>query len=320
VLAAEATAVIRLLDAEELKPGQDGWAQLVIDRPLPIVDGDHFVIRSTTETLGGGVIVDSHAKRLPRFRAAILEKLQVKEKGSPEDLLVAFVEAKGIVDRSELPSAISIPEEETESLVAELVIKGSLVSAGQGLLLTQNGWNTHTAEAKKIIAEYHAKFPTRSGIPKVELTNRLKLGKFAPQMVDKMAQVKVLSDEGIIVRLPEFEVRLNAPQQAKINAFVEALNKNPYSPPSELIPEPDLLNFLVEKRKVVKLNDSVVVSTAAYEKMLNGVLSYLQEHGKITLAEVRDIFQTSRKYAQALLEYLDGLKITRRVGDERVKY
>jgi selenocysteine-specific elongation factor len=87
-----------------------------------------------------------------------------------------------------------------------------------------------------------------------------------------------------------------------------------------LIPEPDLLNLLIERKQVVKLSEGVVVSRKAYDEMTAKVKATLTANGKITLAEARDMFQTSRKYVQALLEHLDGEKVTRRVGDERVKY
>jgi len=69
---------------------------------------------------------------------------------------------------------------------------------------------------------------------------------------------------------------------------------------------------------VVRVADGVVFSAAAYDEMVARVTGHIRAKGKITLAEVRDMFQTSRKYAQALLEYLDEKKVTRRVGDERV--
>jgi len=131
---------------------------------------------------------------------------------------------------------------------------------------------------------------------------------------------KLLIDEGTAVRLPEFHVKLSAIQQAKIDVFFQALTEYPYAPPSELIPESDLLNLLIERKQVVKLSESVVVSTKTYEEMVGKILVQLTINGKITLAEVRDMFQTSRKYAQALMEHLDAEKVTRRVGDERVKY
>jgi selenocysteine-specific elongation factor len=48
------------------------------------------------------------------------------------------------------------------------------------------------------------------------------------------------------------------------------------------------------------------------------VVGHLKAHGKITVAEVRDLFGTSRRYVLALLEHLDRERVTRRVGDERV--
>jgi selenocysteine-specific elongation factor len=319
VLAAEAVAKIRLLDAEEIKPGETGWAQLALDRPVPIVDGDHCVIRSTTETLGGGPIVDAHARRLPRFKLDAIEGLKTREKGSPEDLVLAFLSTNRLVDQSEVLSGVTMPREEAEMALEALIAQGSALRVGQSLLMAATAWRGLVNEAKKFTQEYHGKFPMRAGIPKVELINRLKLGKSGPLVIERMVAEGVVADAGAVVRLPGFIVKLTPAQQAKVDSFLRSLAQNRYAPPSELIPEPELLAMLVEQKKVVRLAEGVVVSRQAYEEMLAKVLSSLEDRGKITLAEVRDMFGTSRKYAQALLEYLDGEKVTRRVGDERVK-
>jgi selenocysteine-specific elongation factor len=99
---------------------------------------------------------------------------------------------------------------------------------------------------------------------------------------------------------------------------LQSLRQNPYSPPGEIVLEPDLLNLLIEQQKVVKVGDGVVFSRVAYDEMVGKILNRARERGNITLAEVRDMFSTSRKYAKALLEYMDEKKLTRRVGDERV--
>jgi selenocysteine-specific elongation factor len=52
--------------------------------------------------------------------------------------------------------------------------------------------------------------------------------------------------------------------------------------------------------------------------MVAALQTYLREHGSITLAQTRDLFDTSRKYAQAVLEEMDARRITRREGDTRV--
>ena len=323
VLAAEATAKIRLLEAEAIKPGESGWVQLMLDRPLAIVDGDHFIIRSTTETLGGGVIVDAHARRMPRFKPEVIETLNVREKGSPEELIVSRIEAKKWLELADLLTQISLPSDDVGQIVEGLVVRGEIIQLGQGehsVLVSLDAWNNLFLEAKKALQEYHSKFPVRTGIPKVELLNKLKLGRYSQLLLDRLVDDKLLINEGTALRLQEFQVKLSSTQQTKIDTFLKALAEHPYAPPTELIPEPDLLSLLIERKQVVKLSEGVVVSTKAYEEMVGKILVQLTVNGKITLAEVRDMFQTSRKYAQALMEHLDAEKVTRRVGDERVKY
>ena len=64
----ETFARVRLLDVAELRPGQDGWAQVHLAEPLPLVKGDYFVLRSSQWTLGGGRIVDPHPARHRRYQ------------------------------------------------------------------------------------------------------------------------------------------------------------------------------------------------------------------------------------------------------------
>jgi selenocysteine-specific elongation factor len=128
----------------------------------------------------------------------------------------------------------------------------------------------------------------------------------------------ILVEEGTAVHLPSYRIQLSQQQQAKVDAFLDVLNQNPYSPPGDITLEPDLLNLLVEKQQVVRVSEGVVFSASAYNEMVDKVIAHAKAKGKVTLAEVRDMLGTSRKYAQALLEYMDEKKLTRRVGDERV--
>ncbi len=81
-----------------------------------------------------------------------------------------------------------------------------------------------------------------------------------------------------------------------------------------------MLNILIGQGKVVKVSDNIVFSARAYDEMKTKITARVKEKGKLTLGEVRDMFGSSRKYVQALLEYLDKEKVTRRVGDDRVIY
>ncbi len=69
---------------------------------------------------------------------------------------------------------------------------------------------------------------------------------------------------------------------------------------------------------LTKVSSDVFFLTATYQQMVDLVVAHLRANGTVTVAEVRDMFKASRKYAQALMEHLDDRRITRRVGDERI--
>ncbi len=321
--AAETMAKVRLLEKDRLEAGETAWAQFQLTEPVAVIKGDHFIIRSPMDTIGGGRIVDSHARRLRRFRPAIIQSLEVKQEGTSEEVVVTLLEAGQPMELSALLAKTELAAGEAKPAVESLIQQGQVIAVGQGeqgLLYTATGWDRLGKQATAVLQEYHRKFPTRTGMPKAELGSRLKLGKYSPAVWQKFAGEGVVSEEGLNVRLPSYQVNLTGDQQDRVDAFLDSLAKNPYSPPAEKIPEPDLLNLLIEQRKVVKLADNVVFSASAYNEMVEKVTSHIKEQGKTTLAGVRDLLKTSRKYAQVLLEHLDEKKITRRVGDERVLY
>ncbi|MFC1915148.1 selenocysteine-specific translation elongation factor [Chloroflexota bacterium] len=321
--AAEAMAKVRLLEKDELRPGESTWAQLSLDRPVAVIKDDHFIIRSPMETLGGGKIVDSYARRLRRFRLDVIENLRAREEGTTEEIVMALLETKQPMEWSVILSQSNLPVNETRSAIEALAQQGELIRLGQGeqsLLMTMSGWERLRQKAITILQDYHRSFPTRTGMPKMELGSRLKLGAYSTPALRKLFDQGIIIGEGAALRLPTHQIKLTQAQQAKIETFLRSLSQNPYASPGDLIPEPDLLNLLVEQGKVVKVSDDVVFAASVYNEMVEKVTAHLKTHGKVTLAEVRDLFQNSRKYAQALLEHLDGKKITRRVGDERVLY
>ncbi|MBA7598431.1 Selenocysteine-specific elongation factor [subsurface metagenome] len=321
--AAEAMAKVRLLEGDEIKPGQATWAQVKLDRPAAVVTGDHFIVRSPMETLGGGKIIEAQAKRLRRFRPDIIANLKAKETGTAEEMVLALVETKQPVETSALISELNLRDEDIRAAVVSLTERGNVVALGQGdrsLLVTIQRWESLIQKTRAALQEYHRKFPARPGMPKVELGSRLKLGAYAVTAFQKLATQGIIAEEGNVIRLPAHQIQLTQAQQGKTDAFLRSLTENPYAPPGDLIPEPDLLGLLIEQRQVVKVSNDVVFAVSTYDEMVGKVTSRIKAQGQITLAEVRDMFQTSRKYAQALMEHLDGEKITRRVGDGRVLY
>ena len=321
--AAETTAKVRLLDRDRLEPGDDAFVQLVLSEPVALVKGDHYIIRSPMDTLGGGRIVDAHTRRLRRHRDSVIQGLEVKEAGGIDEVIENLLESSQPLELPALLAKSDLPGSEVRPAITSLIEEGRIISVGQGeqqLLYTAPGWHKLTSQATSALQDYHGKFAARPGMPKAELGSRLKLGKHAPAIWQKLASEGVLAEEGTAVRLTSHEVTLTKEQQAKVDAFLNALKKDPYSPPTDLTPEPDLLNLLIDREQVVKVHANVVFSREAYDEMLKKISAHIKEKGNVSVAEVRDMFGTSRKYVLALLEYFDEKKITRRVGDERVLY
>jgi len=321
--AAETMAKVRLLEGDAIQPGGSTWAQLSLDRPVAVVKGDRYIIRSPMESLGGGDIIDAHARRLRRFRPEVIQNLKAREEGTAEEAIMALLEAKPPLELSALVAQCNLPAGEARQVIESLVEQGQIVGMGEGerrLLLTATGWQRLVGKSTAVLEEYHRKFPARSGMPRLELSHRLKLGSYAAAALANLVKQEVIVDDGGHMRLPAHTIQLTPAQQAQVDAFLESLARNPYTPDSELIPVADLLNMLIGQGRVVKVSDNVVFSASVYKDMVAKVTAHIKSNGKVSLGEVRDMFGASRKYAQALLEHLDKEKVTRRVGDERVLY
>jgi len=329
--ASEAMAKVRLLDKDqlepgesawELEPGESAWVQLTLASPLSAIKGDRFIIRSPVQTLGGGEIIEAHTKRYRRHRPATIHTLETKEAGTTHDILAAALEASQPQEMGQLVASSGVPPKEAKPAVEQMIEEGTLVAAGSGdhrALFTAAGWERLRQQAAAVVQDYHGRFPTRPGVPRGELAGKLNLpaASLTPTL-NKLLDEGDLVEEGASIRLRSHQIKLSPDQQAKIDAFLASLSRDPYAPPPDATLDADLLRLLVKQRRVVKVSESVVFSASAYDDMVRKIVGHVKSTGKITLAETRDLFNTSRKYAQALLEYTDQQKITRRVGDERV--
>ncbi len=321
----ETTARLRLLDAERLDPGQEGWAQLRLIRPVPLVKGDPFVVRSSQWTLGGGQVVDTGPRRHRRFQAATLDRLEVMAQGSPRETLLQTLAGSMPVEFSALVAQANLSPDETRSELEALIKEGLAVVPGNGALtpgtslFSTEGWTRLTEKTTRLLGEYHGEHPLRLGIPREELRNRLELAApLFPQILDLLASQGSLLEEGALVRAPDHQVMLSPAQERGVEAYLQALEQQPFSPPTDLSLEPEVLGVLVSQGRLVRVNDEVAFTAKAYREMEDRIVGHLKKQRKITVADVRDMFSTSRKYALPLMEYLDQRHITRRVGDERV--
>jgi selenocysteine-specific elongation factor len=195
--------------------------------------------------------------------------------------------------------------------------------SGNPYLISAGAWESLRGRMASFLAEYHQRYPLRSGMPREELKSRLGLPARAfNQAVALAASQGMLVQSETTLALSEHRVVLNAEQRRQVTKLLEAFRRNPYSPPtvseSEAAVGSEVLASLIEQGQLVKVSDTVLFSSEAYRAMTKAIVEHLQREQRITLAQVRDMFATSRKYAQALVEHLDDQRITKRVGDERM--
>jgi selenocysteine-specific elongation factor len=337
--AAEVPARLRLLDAEQLQPGGSGWAQLRLAAPVALKAGDHFIIRqpSPSMTVGGGQVVNPHPRRRwRRFQPEVIAQFETLARGTPEDLLLHTLglyepaPLKIVAERSGLDAASS--ESTLTALIAggQVLLFGSaqppLVGSGTPAV-SIDGWNNLSARLERILTDYHAQYPLRPGIGREEMKNRLQgrdkwQAKLFNELIARGVTESVVEEAGECLCRPGYRITFTPEQQTRVDALLAAFRRLPYTPPSTdestVLVDTEIISALIYQGRLIRLNEDVLFLGETYEEIAARIVAFINEHGSMTVAQVRDMFSTSRKYALALMEYLDGQKVTRRVGDERV--
>jgi selenocysteine-specific elongation factor len=331
--ASETTATLRLLGADELNPGEEGWIQLELNEPLVTVRGDRYILRrpSPSETLGGGVIVDHQPKgRHKRFDDDILKSLSSIAQGSPTDILMEAAFALRAASIKEISAKSRLEAATAEDALNQLIQNGQLILLEDGeirstsdLLVTAlPQWNDLRGRFENTLITYHKQFPLRHGMPREELKSKIKLSaRVFNACCKKLAKEKIIVDAGEIVSMAGHEIMFDIGEQAKVQELMRRFEYNPYVTPSvkECQSEvgEEVFNALIGSGKLVAVSPDVVFRKKDYDMLNEKVRTALIQNGQITLAEVRDMLNTTRKYAQALLEHLDSLGVTIRDGDAR---
>ena len=322
----EASARVRLLDADRLTAGQEGWVQLLLADPLPAVKGDFFVIRSSEDTLGGGQIVDPNPRRrYRRFDDDVIDRLMTLDQGTGGDIIISVAEQWGPCDMTTLSQRTNLSPEEVTERVSQLTGEGHLVSLGEfggdadAVVYSAQGWDILKSKVASALQLYHTQYPLRHGVPAQEIRSRLNLSQPVYQRaLARLVEEQIVVDERQSLRLPDHEITLTPKMEEEASAYLNSLQKDPYSPPSDQRVSPELLGVLIDQGKVVRVTDGVIFDASAYREMTERIVQHLKDQGNITVAEARTMFNTSRKYILPLLEHMDQQQITRRTGDERV--
>ncbi len=318
----EEPATVRLLEADEMKAGDTGWAQIKMINDRPIVNGDRFVIRDSNDTLGGGVALVMDAPRHRRNDPAVVEHLKVLAEGRPQDVIKHSLDLLGIANGAQIAEATHMSTSDSQAYLSELTGTGDLICLTEDispLYVTDERLGFLSDRAKEALAEYHERYPLRRGMPRQELRNRLELQASGfDAIVNHFVKEGSILDDGTTVSSSKHAVKFSPVQKREADRFMEVLREHRYSPPAWNKIDAELLGALTDQRKVISAGPDVVFAAEVFDEMRDKVVEYCQTNEEVSINDVRELLGTSRKYSLALLEQLDRDNITMRVGDMRV--
>ena len=304
-------ARVRLFGQEEVRPGQSVLARLRLKEALILLPGDRFVVRSMTPqvTIGGGTVLDP-APPDRRPEPGWLEALESGDPSRTVPLLLARRSREGMTAEDlalAAPSSAKEVDEAAERL-SEVARVGEFYAPAQ-----------EVDDAKKrLLGALERRAGERPESPLLSVAEARSATALSPKLAD--ALIEALS--GVEIRVTEDGLGL--PGGAAVPAALEEeagrlrgeLERAGAEPPAS---EPTAaLRLLLKRGEAVELGGGLFAPRKAADAVLEEIKAACRENGEISLAGLRDRLATSRKYAQAWLEYSDAAGVTSRTGDVRV--
>ncbi|MBZ2186526.1 MAG: selenocysteine-specific translation elongation factor [Bryobacter sp.] len=316
---AEEVAEVRVLeDSRRIEPGATAMARLVLERPLLVLPGDRFILRSFSpvSTVGGGTVLDLNttgqrmrrkgaAERLRRWRGMqTTERVAALAGEEPLGAALAEIEARLGQDLKTLPEGIErsgnwlIARQELKQLAAAVVDR---------------------------LRRHHQDKPLETGLSREMLRSQL-LGSAPAGVLDLvLKQAPAVKSEGEWLRLESHQVRLAGAEDeaakriekafADAGLAVPALGEVLGSCGIDANRARTVLAILLREGKLVRVGPELVYHARAISELKE--LLRTRRGTRFGVVEFKEWTGVSRKYAIPLLEYLDREKMTRREGEGR---
>ncbi len=342
----ETIAEILLYGHSDIAPGQSALAQLRLQDEALLLPGDRFIVRqfSPVITIGGGVILDSLARRpllRDTGRAAFLETL---EGGKREEIVAAMAERASMVlataNRAvgltgpELVARTGRQEKEIQEVVEKLAAekKVRVVATDPLTIVARKTFEDVSTKIAANVEKFHKENPLLPGIFREDL--RVSLGRRVSAetfraALEELASGKKIDLQGELVRRAGAKIAL-LPEEARAKEQIEkAFSSAGLAVPAvkevlakltvEARRAEKLLQILLREKSLVRVSPELIFHREALVQLRERLSGYKKERGeRISVPVFKELAGITRKYAIPLLEYLDRERVTRRAGDERV--
>ncbi len=347
ILTSEVIAEVALYGGKRLEQGQTSWAQLHMSEPLLMLPGDRFILRqfSPVVTIGGGLVVDAAPLSPHQARTFFGHKPSVEDTAASLGRLAegdhAQVLAARVARRAGAGLTLASAVAETgwtpalvESTAAALIAANRKLEAGNSILrlgsvlVSSEAFLQAQKEALAAVSAFHNANRLVAGISKEELREKLHLGpEVFSGVLEALVREKKLETAGELVRAAGRGVALKDEEEQSKQAIERAFAAAGLKVPAlkevlaglkvDSARAQKIVTLLLRDRVLVKLSDDLVFHRAALEDLRRRVAEQKSKSPRIDVAQFKDLFGVTRKYAIPLLEYLDRERVTRRVGDAR---
>ena len=322
----ETISRIILYGRDELKAGESCYCQFRLREPVVAMSGDRYIIRrfSPVVTIGGGNVLDPSPYR--RGLKEGIDDLKIFESGTLSEKIATKVKKAGLhgIKASLIEGWIKAEIASIKDSTKTLKDNGILMQF-EDILIHSSAFNSFREAVKKTMNDFHKKNLLKPGMLKEELRANLKIEpRFFSNLIPSLKDVVI---EKELVRLATFSVALSQVDETLKTNILGLLEKGGFQPPTkEALSQSlkldmkhllDILKLMVKEGSLVRINDSMYITSSTYRKMVENLKGFFSKKSEMTIAEFRDILNTSRKYALPFLEYLDSNKITLRIGDIR---
>jgi selenocysteine-specific elongation factor len=336
---AEIMGTTSLLDCDSIEPGGWGLAQLFLEEPATATWGQPFVVRgsSATQTLGGGQVLQPVAKKIRRRHLEMLERVERLWTGDPEQraLTAAWFGGFGGFTPADLVRGANIAPDQAAPLIARLKERGDLVqvaaSSTRHLLLHADMVRELDERLLQALDRLHEQFPLMSTHDRQKVQSQLDYvgdDALVQAAVDRLIQARKVAGDLRRIARADFKPKLSNTQRKLKDKLVAAFQEARFQPPEPASFAPqaggnaanlaDLFDVCIAEGQLVRIADDLYLHAEAEAEMRRRLQDQLAAGKGLTVAEIRDLLGTTRKYAVPLCEYLDRVGVTRREGDLRV--
>jgi len=334
----EVMARLILLDRDEMEPGAEGYAQLVLERPLAAVAGDRFVIRSYSPvtTIGGGGIVDPLPAKHKRSAEAVLQEFRRLAGGQEAERVATVLARAGIggITEPRLIVRTGIRGKELRRILEGMFSakEAVLVDREEMRILSQPAYGDLQAGILRELQAYHERFPLKDGLSREELRT-MRLGERVGLKIFGMA-LRDLEKKGSIIaereniRLTGHRVQLKEEMGNLREELSGVYREGGLAPPTlrEILERfsdrkkevASLIQVMTREGDLVRISEDLNFHRDALAALREDYRRLLLREGQATPASFKELTGLSRKFIIPLMEYFDMTRLTMRAGDHRI--